>query len=95
LVAKTIYDPTLNRAKMYPPHRPSTVNQNISYSQIDIFYLIISNIETLSSQTAISSTSLEFQQLHDYLTPSYDQMVNATKYQFHETLQTRLSSVAL
>ena len=80
---------------MYPPHQPSTANQNISYSQIDLFYLILSNIETLSSQTVISSTSLEFQQLHDYLTPSFDQMMNATKYQFHETLHTHFSSVAL
>lgn len=45
---RAIFNPVLNRPNMYPPYTPSTYNQNLSYNQIDLFYLILSNIATLS-----------------------------------------------
>jgi len=64
---------------MYPPLSATTANQNLSYNQIDLFYLIASNINSLSSYTSVSSSLLDFQQMHSYMTPSFDLMMNSTK----------------
>ena len=77
---------------MYLPFMANAANQNLSYNQIDLFYLILSNIKTLSNSSSIQTSTLEFQQFHSYLTPSFDSMMNATKQQFHNHLQMDLQA---
>jgi ABC-type multidrug transport system fused ATPase/permease subunit len=91
---RTIFDPTLNDARMYGPFEVTPQNQGLMYNHIDLFYLILGNIASLSAGS-FNSSSLDFQQLHSYLTPSYDQMMNSTKHLFHSSLQNDLASIAV
>ena len=75
----TLFSSRMNKPKLYPPFVADSFNQNISYSQIDLFYLILSNIVTISAVGPKPET-LDFRQLHSYLSPSYDSMMNSTKF---------------
>jgi hypothetical protein len=37
-VIRTVYDTTINKPKWYSPFIANSLNQNLSYSQIDLFY---------------------------------------------------------
>lgn len=89
LTIKTLFDPTLNVPKMYPPFLNDSFNQGIVYDQTEIYGIIISSITSLS-RLPINRTGYDFAMLNMYLVPSYDHMINSTKIRFHETFQENL-----
>lgn len=89
LTIKTLFDPQLNVPQLYPPYKNSTFNKGLSYDQIEIYHVIISCIMSLS-KLPINRTGYDFSMVNDYLIPSYDHMINATKIKFHQTFQDNL-----
>jgi len=87
---RTVFDRRLNLPRLYPPYQANAVNRGVSYNQYDLFYLILSNIATLSSAASLNKSGQDFVQLNDYLKPSFDTMMNSTKHQFHSTLRSSL-----
>jgi len=67
---------------MYYPFRNNSINAGVGYNQIDIFYIISASISSLSAMP-INRTGHDFLQLNQYLKPSYDIMINTTKYKLH------------
>ena len=48
-VIRTIYDRVINEPKMYNPFSANSYNQNMSYTQVDLFYVMSSSIATLEN----------------------------------------------
>jgi hypothetical protein len=80
---QTLFDPEINVPATFAPLVANQVNQNASYNQIEIYFMISSSITTLSASAQIDATSSDFQMFHDYLRPGYDNMLNSTKSRFH------------
>jgi hypothetical protein len=78
----TVFDKHLNPPNLYFPFRNNSFNEGIGYNQIDIFNTIAASISSLSIMP-INRTGHDFLQLNEYLMPSYDNMMNTTKYKFH------------
>ena len=85
-IKQTLFNLSLTPARLYPPFVRNSVNRGIRYNQYDLYYLMLSNIATLQSGN-ISTTSQDFIQLHNYLKPSFDKMMNTTKMNFHLQLE--------
>ena len=77
---KTLFDPTLVVPVTYSPYYQYPWMGNLTYNQIDLFYVIYSSISSLN-QLPINRTGVEFQKFNSFLRPSYDAMMNSTKYQ--------------
>lgn len=78
----TLYDTNLNSPGLYYPFKNNSINKGIGYSQVDIFYVIADSISSLSLISS-NRSSRDFIQIHEYLVPSYDTMINTTKYRLH------------
>ena len=48
-VIRTVYDRVINKPKMYHPFMPTPINQNMSYNQVDLLYVMSSSIATLQT----------------------------------------------
>jgi len=81
---KTLFDPTLVVPATYSPYYQYPWMGNLTYNQIDLFYIVYSSISSLN-QMPINRTGLEFQKFNSFLKPSYDNMMNGTKYQLQAT----------
>jgi hypothetical protein len=46
-IVSTIYDPSINSPNLYAPFIANSVNQNLSYTQVDLFYVLGSSIASL------------------------------------------------
>jgi hypothetical protein len=79
----TIFDKHLNPPNNYTPYYNYPFLNNQTYNQVDLFYMIGSTIASLY-KAPINQTSHEFQRLNSYLKPSYDNMMNTTKFLLHE-----------
>ena len=91
-IIKTIYDESINNLKLYPPFQANSLNKNISYNQIDLFYVISASIVSLKN-LPIDRHSSDFVIFNSYITPSYDNLINGTKNNFHRKLQTLIGSI--
>jgi hypothetical protein len=78
----TLYDINLNPPRLYYPFKNNSINKGIGYDQIDIFYAVADSISSLSIIPS-NRTTRDFIQIHQYLVPSYDNMINTTKYRLH------------
>lgn len=85
-VINTVYDKTLNKGQIFFPIPADQLNQNRSYNQVDIFYRIVSSISTLAT-LPVNRTCNSFRNLNSYLFPSFNTLMNNTKYAFHDNFQ--------
>lgn len=90
----TLYDTNLNSPGLYYPFKNNSINKGIGYSQVDIFYVIADSISSLSLISS-NRSSRDFIQIHEYLVPSYDTMINTTKYRLHSQFQNMLTAINL
>ena len=80
IVRQTLFDSYLNVKNEYFALNESKFG--IKYDHSDLFDVI--QAQTASLSHPIDILSKEFQMFHEYLMPSYDDMINATKFRFHE-----------
>lgn len=88
-INKIVYDSIYNKDQMYGPYTPNEVNQNLSYNQIDLFFLIGQTVLGLATPP-INRTSPDFKLFTSYIKPAYDKLINSTKYIFHYKFQDNL-----
>lgn len=79
----TIFDQLLNPPNIYAPYYNYSFLKDQNYNQVDFFYMIGSTIASLH-KAPVNQTSREFQRLNSYLKPSYDNMMNTTKFALHQ-----------
>ena len=79
---KTIFDREINKPQNYYPFKADSINRNTSYNQVDLFYLIGSNIAALQT-LPIDRHGFDFNMFNSYIKPSYDLLINGTKNEFH------------
>ena len=91
---RTIYDRVINEAKLYHPFSANAYNQNMSYSQVDLFYVMSSSIATLEN-IPIDRRGREFNVFMSYVKPSYDNLINGTKNNFHQQFQISLQDISI
>lgn len=87
----TIFDQLLNPPNTYAPYYNYSFLNNQKYNQVDLFYMIASTISSLY-KAPVNQTSREFQRLNSYLKPSYDNMMNTTKFALHQQFGNILDS---
>lgn len=78
----TIFDKLLNPPNTYTPYYNYSFLNDQRYNQVDLFYMIGSTISSLY-KAPVNQTNREFQRLNSYLKPSYDNMMNTTKFALH------------
>jgi hypothetical protein len=92
LTPQIIFDPEINVPAELSPDKVTTINQGITYSSSDVFYLIVSAITTLSGNPSKMSPH-DFSLLNSYLQPAYGTTLNSTKNQLHVALQLNINSI--
>jgi len=82
MMINMLADQKTNPPTTYSPFVINSVNKGLSYDQIDIFYVVLACIMTLSDGKPINRTGSEYVRLDSYL-KQYIRMINGTKMQLH------------
>ena len=82
LMITMLADEKINIPTTYPPLITNPANKMLKYDQIDIFYVILSCMMTLSNSKNINRTGTDYIVLDSYL-KQYNRMINGTKMQLH------------
>ncbi len=92
LTIKNIFDKKINLPALYPPFASNPINEGIEYSNIDVFFIIVSSITTLRNKQPTVNNH-DFVLFDSYIKPGYDDLMNSTKRQLHNQISNNLEKL--